>query len=83
MIIAYLSSVDVFEDLFADSSDFAFCWINEDLNNFEADVYNMIKNIEFRHSDVGFISLTFLWFSSKLMCIEHYLTVLATLLWGS
>ena len=22
---------------------------NEDLNNFEADVYNMIKNIEFRH----------------------------------
>ena len=23
------SGVDVFEDLFADSSDFAFCWINE------------------------------------------------------
>ena len=31
-------------------------------------------------SCVGFISLTFLWFSSTLMCIEHYLTVLAALL---
>ena len=36
------SGVVVFDDLFADSSDFAFCWINESVCGFVLEVVFMI-----------------------------------------
>ena len=43
-------------------------------------IYKDDSQLFLSESCVGFISLTFLRFSSTLMCIEHYLTVLAALL---